>query len=108
MVIVFMSDKVCLTLGSGKRKCRAAGTGCAHARWNWAGLGVPLVLQGHTHGIEHKGGQIGIQEDLFAPNPLDERGDLLWNEDDTRGGLDDGGFACARRARCGSQDWGGT
>jgi hypothetical protein len=30
----------------------AAGTGTAHARWNWAGLGVPLVLQGHTHGIE--------------------------------------------------------
>jgi hypothetical protein len=29
-----------------------AGTGTAHARWNWLGLGVPLVLQSHTHGIE--------------------------------------------------------
>jgi hypothetical protein len=30
----------------------AAGTGWAHARWDWTGLGVPLVLQSHTHGIE--------------------------------------------------------
>jgi hypothetical protein len=30
----------------------AASTGTAHARWNWLGLGVPLVLQSHTHGIE--------------------------------------------------------
>ena len=30
----------------------AAGTGTVHARWDWTGLGVPLVLQSHTHGIE--------------------------------------------------------
>ena len=30
----------------------SAGTGTAHARWDWTGLGVPLVLQSHTHGIE--------------------------------------------------------
>ena len=29
-----------------------AGTGWMHARWDWTGLGVPLVLQSHTHGIE--------------------------------------------------------
>jgi hypothetical protein len=29
-----------------------AGTGWTHARWDWTGLGVPLVLQSHTHGIE--------------------------------------------------------
>ena len=30
----------------------AASTGTAHARWDWSGLGVPLVVQSHTHGIE--------------------------------------------------------
>jgi hypothetical protein len=30
----------------------AAGSGWAHGRWDWTGLGVPLVLQAHLHGIE--------------------------------------------------------
>ena len=30
----------------------AAGTGWAAGRWDWTGLGVPLVLQAHVHGIE--------------------------------------------------------
>jgi hypothetical protein len=30
----------------------AASSGWAHARWDWSGLGVPLMLQAHTHGIE--------------------------------------------------------